>query len=164
MLVGSSIIERMPRRELFPFRYRDHLTGKWVMARYVAERHEITARHKEWEITGPPEIRDVDPNARYFTPWKMIPHAELPRISELTPQINPHLERPPAIDATERFLINVFLRRYVTYCARPRRFREMQGAARLLAVLCASIADCFVLTFRAIARASKPEWSELACR
>ena len=62
------------------------------------------------------------------------------------------------------FLINVFLTRYVTYCARRRRFREMQGAARLLAVLCASIADCFVLTFRAIARASKLEWSELACR
>jgi len=38
------------------------------------------------------------------------------------------------------------------------------GALLLLAVLCASIADCFVLTFRAIARASKPEWSELACR
>ena len=31
-------------------------------------------------------------------------------------------------------------------------------------LLCASIADCFVLTFRAIARASKLEWSELACR
>lgn len=31
-------------------------------------------------------------------------------------------------------------------------------------LLCASIADCFVLSFRAIARASKLEWSELACR
>ena len=30
-------------------------------------------------------------------------------------------------------------------------------------LLCASIADCFVLSFRAIARASKLEWSELAC-
>ena len=31
-------------------------------------------------------------------------------------------------------------------------------------LLCASLADCFVLSFRAIARASKLEWSELACR
>src|SRR6266581_402574 len=31
-------------------------------------------------------------------------------------------------------------------------------------LLCASVADCFVLSFRAIARASKLEWSELACQ
>lgn len=29
---------------------------------------------------------------------------------------------------------------------------------------CASIADCFVLSFRAIARVSKFDWSDLACR
>ena len=37
----------------------------------------------------------------------------------------------PAIDATERLLLRVFLRRYVTWCARQRRFAAMQGAARL---------------------------------
>ena len=31
-------------------------------------------------------------------------------------------------------------------------------------LLCASIADCFILTFRAIARASRLEWTGLACR
>jgi organic hydroperoxide reductase OsmC/OhrA len=31
-------------------------------------------------------------------------------------------------------------------------------------LLCASVADCFILTFRAIARASKFEWSALSCR
>ena len=31
-------------------------------------------------------------------------------------------------------------------------------------LLCASIADCFILTFRAIARASQFEWSDLSCR
>jgi organic hydroperoxide reductase OsmC/OhrA len=31
-------------------------------------------------------------------------------------------------------------------------------------LLCASLADCFVLSFRAIARASHLEWSDLACR
>jgi hypothetical protein len=45
----------------------------------------------------------------------------------------PHLAAPPAIDATERFLLRVFLRRYMGYCARRRRFAAMQGAARLFA-------------------------------
>jgi organic hydroperoxide reductase OsmC/OhrA len=31
-------------------------------------------------------------------------------------------------------------------------------------LLIAAVADCFVLTFRAIARASKLEWSDLQCR
>ena len=30
-------------------------------------------------------------------------------------------------------------------------------------LLCASVADCFILTFRAIARASKLEWQRLEC-
>lgn len=63
----------MPRIELFPFRYRDRLTGKWVRARYVAERSEISARYADWEITGPPEVRDVDPDAQYFSPWRRPP-------------------------------------------------------------------------------------------
>ena len=51
-----------------PFRYPNPLTGKWVKARYVAKRHEIATRYAEWEIIGPREIREVDPDARYFTP------------------------------------------------------------------------------------------------
>jgi hypothetical protein len=38
---------RNARLELFPFRYRDPLTGKWATARYVAERQDIAARHTE---------------------------------------------------------------------------------------------------------------------
>ena len=30
-------------------------------------------------------------------------------------------------------------------------------------LLCAAVADCFILTFRAVARASKIEWSQLSC-
>jgi hypothetical protein len=52
-----------PRLELFPFRYPNPITGKWKRARYLAERHVIAERFAEWEIAGPPEIRDVDPNA-----------------------------------------------------------------------------------------------------
>ena len=48
------------------------------------------------------------------------------------PQINPHLNRPPTIDAMEYFLKALFLRRYVTYCARRQRYAQMEGAARLL--------------------------------
>jgi len=57
-----------PRLELFPFRFRDPVTGKWVRARYVAELHEIKQRYAEFEIIGTPEIREVSSDARHFTP------------------------------------------------------------------------------------------------
>jgi len=44
------------RLELFPFRFRDPLTGKWVRARYVAERHVIAERYAECEITARPRF------------------------------------------------------------------------------------------------------------
>jgi hypothetical protein len=40
-------------------------------------------------------------------------------------------DEDPAIDAAERFLPRLFLRRYVTWCAGRQRFAQMQGAARL---------------------------------
>ena len=122
----------MPRLELFPFRYRDPLGGRWVKARYVAERHEIAKRHAEWEIIGPAEVREAEPDARYFTPWKIIAHADLMALEERQPELQPHLTEPPAIDDVEAFLVMLFLRRYVTYCARRKRYGQMQGAARLL--------------------------------
>jgi len=83
-------------------------------------------------VIGQPEIRDVDRHERYFTPFRVTPHADAMRMFERPPQINPHLEQPPAIDPAERFLTALFLRRYVAYCARRRRYAQMQGAARLL--------------------------------
>ena len=44
-------------RYYYPFRFIDPVTGKWMRARYVAERHVIAARYDRWEITGPPEVR-----------------------------------------------------------------------------------------------------------
>ena len=118
----------MPCLELFPFRYRDSVSGKWVRARYRAELREIEARYAEWEITGPAEVRELDPGARYFTPHLRSPlDAELRRRSEGPP------ESPPAIDTAEAFLLAVFLRRYITYCARRGRYAAMNGAARLYA-------------------------------
>jgi len=53
---------------LYPFRFRDPVTSKWVRARYKAECTEIAARYAEWALCGPPEIR-----ARAgagFSPWR----------------------------------------------------------------------------------------------
>jgi hypothetical protein len=53
---------------LYPFRFRDSVSGKWVRARYRAERSEIAARYTEWEITGAAEVRERGGAA--FSPWK----------------------------------------------------------------------------------------------
>jgi hypothetical protein len=119
-----------PRLELFAFRYRDPHTGKWIRARYLAERHEIAARFAEFEIVGEPETRNVDPAARAFTQhqsFKQMMNAELRRFRERPPELR------PTIEAAEAFLVRLFLRRYVTYCARRHRFAAMNGAARLFA-------------------------------
>ena len=54
--------------EVFPFSYRDPLTGKWVKARYRAELHEIQQRYAEWETIGAPEMRE--PHGGTFNPFR----------------------------------------------------------------------------------------------
>jgi hypothetical protein len=51
---------------LFPFRFRDPVTGKWTRARYRAERHSIAVRYAEWQIIGEPEYRK--PSGGSFSP------------------------------------------------------------------------------------------------
>lgn len=134
---------------LYPFRYRDPRTGKWVRTRYRAERHEIAQRYAEWEITGPAEIRS-GAGVVMFSPSSKLarigdhlpveepseePPAETPPPDENPPIEDPPVEDPLALDRLERFLARLFLRRYVTYCARRRRFAQMNGAARLFAKL-----------------------------
>jgi hypothetical protein len=53
---------------LYPFRFVDPVTGRWVRARDRAERRELEQRYKRWEITGDPEIRHV--NAGTFSPFR----------------------------------------------------------------------------------------------
>jgi hypothetical protein len=115
--------------ELYAFRFRHPVTGRWVTARYKDTIEDIAATHAEWEIIGPAEVRT--PIGESFNPYRVVPHAELKRLEEVAPQISPHLERPPAIDSFERVLALLFLRRYVTYCARRGRLAQMQGAAVL---------------------------------
>jgi hypothetical protein len=50
---------RLNDKGAFSFRYRDPLTGKWVRARYVAERHVIAERYKEREINGAQSRRSL---------------------------------------------------------------------------------------------------------
>ncbi len=109
---------------LYPFRFRDPLTGKWVRARYKASRSDLEKRYAEWEITGAGEMRH-DVGGSFNPHRKLIAHAELKRISE------PALELQPRLDEVEGFLVQVFLRRYVTYCARRGRYAQMNGAANL---------------------------------
>jgi len=63
-----------------------------------------------------------------------VPHAELVGMEELPPEMQPQLAEPPRWDS-EAFLAGLFLRRYVTFCARQRRYAQMNGAARLLTSL-----------------------------
>ena len=121
VFLGASYIGA--RLLLYPFRYRSEVTGKWVRARYKAEREVIATRHTEWEIIGPPEVIDVDPETKWqwFNPYRATPEQESKRLREPAPQLNPHLGRPPAIDALECFLVAAFLRRYTSLIARGAR-------------------------------------------
>jgi hypothetical protein len=143
----------MHRLEFFAFRYRDSRTGKWVRARHRCELHELQQRYAEFEIIGEPEVRNVDPDARYnpqlaATPGKHRPVKDAPKNPPPVPQKDPPKRHPPVkeppdedpatLDGLERFLLLVFLRRYITYCARRRLFAAMNGAARLFRELSAS--------------------------
>jgi hypothetical protein len=116
-----------------------------VRARYRAERHEIAARYVEYEIIGPAEIREIDPDERRFSPHVAEPPAQIAcgGALDLPAHTGPAL---PAVDPAslcepERFLLLVFLRRYVTYCARRRSFAAMSGAARLHAAIAAGVGE-----------------------
>jgi len=62
--------DRLLGHLLFPFRYRDPLTRKWILARYKAERHVIAENYAEWETIGEPEIRRGDDWAAGFNPLR----------------------------------------------------------------------------------------------
>ncbi len=72
---------------------------------------------------GPPVVYAALGHTSGFQPWR-------PRTPDRL-LLHPHREMPPAIDKLERFLALVFLRRYITYYTRHRRFVQAQGAANL---------------------------------
>jgi len=90
-----------------------------VRVRYLAERHVIAEHYKEWEITGPPDIRG-DREYGHFSPFP--PARNAPAANVL---------REPELKKDERYLVLLFLRRYIRYCARRRWYGRMEGAAQL---------------------------------
>jgi hypothetical protein len=114
---------------LYPFRFVDPVTGKWTRARYVAELDKIAAQHERWEIIGGPEVRSKA--SAMFSPSSKLPPRRAPVAIEEPPAQS--VQDPSALDEIERVLALVFLRRYVTYCARRSMFTQMNGAARLFA-------------------------------
>jgi hypothetical protein len=108
-----------PLLRLYPFKFRDPVTGIWTKARYKATLTDITARYAEWMIDGEPEIRGSVPSVA-FNPY--------PRVTLMASDVD--IDARPR-DAVERFLVGHFLRRYIMYCARRKRFAAMQGAAAL---------------------------------
>ncbi len=104
---------------VYEFRHLDACTGKWVRARYKASLDEIRVRYDRGQLIGPPEIRK---------PVKMF--------SPFGERTDPPLEMVPLLNETEQFLARLFLRRYITWCGRRRRFAQMQGAAQLYCEIC----------------------------
>jgi len=111
--------------ELYPFRFRDPAPGSGCEPAIGLRSRRFKARHREWEIDGSPEIRGDTP-VQMFQP-------QLRRVADQPLELQPHLAMPSAIDATERFLLRLFLRRFITWCARQRRFAQMQAAAPVFA-------------------------------
>lgn len=108
---------------MYPFRKRDPLTGQWYRARYRATAEDIAQHNGDWIIDGAPEIRRALGSTSGFRPWQ----AAVAKGSAIP--------APPAmaveLDRVERDLVLAFLRRYVAFCVRRRRFAAAQGAALL---------------------------------
>ena len=76
----------MPTLELYSFRFRDPLTGKWIRARHKLQVPELQRRYPEWEITGAPEIRHVTAACiEQFNPFK--PSASRGQILKVPPRV-----------------------------------------------------------------------------
>ena len=124
----------------FPFRLRDPITGKWYRARWKATADDIAKRGDV--IDGPAEVRleIYGKGGGYLRPFPIVPHADLMRIEEPAPDVEPEL------DETERWLARLFLRRYVTWCARARHQDRIDAAVRLFRCLGTPPLNCLEAT------------------
>jgi len=112
--------EGPPARWLYPFRKQDPLTLKWYRARWKASLEEIAAHG--WKVDGPPMVI-----GRYGDTSAFMAHAKedlrpLPPMGDLA---------LPSPSDDERWLVTVFLRRYVTWCARRGHDERAMQAALL---------------------------------
>ena len=88
--------------ELYPFRFKDPVTGKWVRARYRATVRDIAARYATWEITGP-VVRPASPSTGFDPFRKLVGHADWARLTEPAPQVDAR-----CADAVEVALVEIF--------------------------------------------------------
>jgi hypothetical protein len=49
---GAVRINMAPLLKLYPFKYRDPVSGVWTKAHYKATSEDISARYAEWTIDG----------------------------------------------------------------------------------------------------------------
>ena len=110
---------------LYPFKVRDDLSGKWRRTRYKASLEEI--ERLGGEVCGEPVVYQSLGNTSNFLRNSVAAPVAVPDRLEM----HPHWESPPTIEPIERFLVQTFLRRYATWCARTNRFAAAQGAAVL---------------------------------
>jgi hypothetical protein len=124
------LLNMAPLFKLYPFKYRDPLSGIWTKARYKARLEDIRARYAEWMIDGEPEIRGHIPSVG-FNPYTASQAVRGARRADITTNIEmqPQRRKPSGIDRVEAFLVASFLRRHVTYCAR-RGLRGYAGRGR----------------------------------
>lgn len=117
--------EEIPRIVLFPFKLRNERTGKWYRARWKGSLEEI--ERLGGEVCGDGvTCRSLGDTSNFM---RNVQSPATRALGHL--EMHPHWESPPAIDAEERSLALAFLRRYVTWCIRTRRFAQAQGAATL---------------------------------
>lgn len=103
----------------------------WTKARYKASVENIRARYTDWDLLGEPELRGSTPAS--FSPFASRRlRSRVVEQQEQRLELHPQRQRPSGVDRTEAFLAQLFLRRYVTYCARKRAYAAMNGAAVLL--------------------------------
>jgi hypothetical protein len=91
----------------------------------------LRARYAEWMIDCEPEIRGNIPSVG-FNPFPRWTDGAATAPPGPPVELQPQRAQPPGLDSLEAFLVATFLRRYITYCARRRRFAAMQGVAALL--------------------------------
>jgi hypothetical protein len=64
----------MPALVLYPFRFRDPFTGKWIRARHKMQVPVLQRAYAEWEITGAPEVRHITATSTaQYNPFKPAP-------------------------------------------------------------------------------------------
>jgi hypothetical protein len=108
---------------IYPFRLRNARTGKWYRARWKAPMDEIAKLGGV--VDGPAEVHEHLGATSGFQAYRP------PVAAAESLAFDPCRVVPDQLCDDERFLARLFLRRYVTYCARRDLRARAAGAAAL---------------------------------